>query len=84
MEVDKAVKISSQVAEGLSDAHAKGIVHRDIKPANIMLTDKGTAKIMDFGIAKLGGQIRLTQTQKGKKSIYARISGPWELYSMRC
>lgn len=44
-----------QVCRGLAYAHEHGIVHRDIKPANIHLLDDGTAKIMDFGIAKLGG-----------------------------
>lgn len=61
MEVDEVVKIATQVAEGLSEAHAKGIVHRDIKPANIMLTEKSTAKIMDFGIAKIESENDLTQ-----------------------
>ncbi|MFC2157867.1 protein kinase [Acidobacteriota bacterium] len=61
LEIDEAVKITAQVAEGLAEAHAKGIVHRDIKPANIMLTEKGTAKIMDFGIAKLAAGVDLTQ-----------------------
>ena len=44
-----------QVCRGLAYAHEHGIVHRDIKPSNIRLLDDGTAKIMDFGIAKLGG-----------------------------
>jgi serine/threonine protein kinase len=44
-----------QVCRGLSFAHDRGIVHRDVKPSNIRLLDDGTAKIMDFGIAKLGG-----------------------------
>ena len=61
LETDEAVKIVTQIGEGLNEAHDKGIIHRDIKPANIMLTDKGTAKIMDFGIAKLAGGVDLTK-----------------------
>ena len=59
--IDEAVKIVAQIGEGLNEAHAKGIVHRDIKPANVMLTDKATAKIMDFGIAKLAAGVDLTK-----------------------
>ena len=47
--------VVAQVCRGLAYAHERGIVHRDIKPSNIRLLDDGTAKIMDFGIAKLGG-----------------------------
>jgi serine/threonine-protein kinase len=53
LSVDAALTIIEQAAEGLSEAHAQGIVHRDIKPQNMMITSRGQLKILDFGLAKL-------------------------------
>jgi len=58
--VEEAADIAFQVAEGLGEAHKKGIIHRDIKPANIMLSENRKAKIMDFGLAKLSWGADLT------------------------
>jgi non-specific serine/threonine protein kinase len=62
LSVKKVLDIGIQVCEGLAMAHEKGIVHRDIKSDNIMLTPRGQVKIMDFGLAKLKGASKLTQT----------------------
>ncbi len=61
LRISEAIEIAIQIGEGLALAHAKGIVHRDIKAANIMISDRGQARIMDFGLAKLKGQTKLTR-----------------------
>ena len=59
--LDHAMDTAIQIAEGLSCAHECSVVHRDIKPANIIVTNRNMVKILDFGLAKLTGQSRLTQ-----------------------
>ena len=61
LSIEQAIDIVIQVAQRLARAHEEKIVHRDIKAANIMITNRGEVKIVDFGLAKLAGQTKLTQ-----------------------
>jgi eukaryotic-like serine/threonine-protein kinase len=66
----KAVDYIKQVLSALSYAHSRGVVHRDIKPANMMLTPGGVVKLMDFGIARMAADQRLTQTGSTVGSLF--------------
>jgi len=61
LELEEALRIARQAAEGLQEAHKKGVVHRDIKSSNIMVDERSQAKIMDFGLARVAGSTLLTK-----------------------
>ena len=70
IEIARLLELGIQIANGLDAAHTKGIVHRDIKPANIFLVERGQAKILDFGLAKLTPMVRHAHESVGATAMH--------------
>jgi serine/threonine protein kinase/Tfp pilus assembly protein PilF len=78
IEISELLETGIQIANGLDAAHSKGIVHRDIKPANIFLVERGQAKILDFGLAKLMPAVRHAPESVGATATRTRAHLPDE------
>ncbi|MDR0366694.1 MAG: protein kinase, partial [Bifidobacteriaceae bacterium] len=91
----KAIQIAAGVLTGLAHAHERGVIHRDIKPANVVIEPSGSAKVMDFGIARAGGQAASGLTSNDlilgtaydmspEQASGEAVDGRTDLYSVGC
>ena len=77
MSLRRKLEVATEICEGLEYAHAHGVVHRDIKPANIFVTDGGTVKIVDFGLARLvTSELTRSNMMMGTRQLHGARADP--------
>jgi serine/threonine protein kinase/Tfp pilus assembly protein PilF len=81
LKTDEVLDLAIQIADALDAAHSKGIIHRDIKPANIFVTQRGQAKVLDFGLAKLAPKARRAAEMVGASALPTASIEPEHLTS---